>query len=145
MQGGHDGYAGVAEAAGHLVHSVRPGSLVFLLSDFVGVGREQASWLAQLGAANEVVLIQVRDPLEETAPPPGLYPVTDGSRRGLLDTTNADRRAHWHQRFADHTRMLEDLARTHRAHILGLRTDAPVGLALARGLRPRRNGGGERR
>jgi uncharacterized protein (DUF58 family) len=143
--GGRDGYAGVSKAAEHLVHAVRPGSLLFLLSDFVGVRREQASWLAQLGAANEVVLIQVRDPLEETAPPPGLYPVTDGVRRGLLDTAEADRRGRWHQRFAEHTQMLEDLARVHRAHILGLRTDEPVGPALARGLRPRRNGGGKRR
>jgi len=142
IPGDHAGLPGLSEAATHLVHLVRPGSLVFLVSDFVGISRQRSAWLAQLGAASEVVLVHVRDPLEEVAPPPALYPVTDGLRRGLLDTTGAKRRTVWQRRFADHLLLLEDLARRHRAHLLGVRTDEPVGAALARGLRPRRNGHG---
>jgi len=140
-RGRRDGHADLSGAARQLVRLVRPGSLVFLVSDFVGVSPEHAAWLAQLGAASEVVLVQVYDPLEETAPPPGLYPVTDGARRGLLDSTRVERRLGWHRRFADHTGMLRDLALSHRAHLLGLRTDEPVGKALARGLQPRRSAG----
>jgi uncharacterized protein (DUF58 family) len=131
---------GFVEAAEALVRLVRPGSLVFLLSDFVGLIAERAPWLAQLAEANEVVLVQVHDPLEEQAPPPGLYPVTDGRRRGVLDTETAARRAAWHARFAGHVTLVEGLARRHRAHVLHLRTDDPVGPALSRGLRPRRGG-----
>jgi uncharacterized protein (DUF58 family) len=139
VDGGRQGHQGMAQAAAQLVRLVRPGSLVFLVSDFVGVDSGNAAWLAQLGAGNELVLVQVRDPLEEIAPPPGRYPVTDGSRRGMLDTTAAALRAGWQRRFAEHTDQLERLARLHRAHMLGLRTDEPVGAALARGLRPRGN------
>ncbi len=140
VDGGREGHQGVAQAAARLVRLVRPGSLVFLVSDFVGVDSGNAAWLAQLGAGNELVLVQVRDPLEEIAPPPGRYPVTDGRRQGLLDTTGTALRMGWQRRFAEHTEQLQDLARMHRAHMLGLRTDEPVGATLARGLRPRANG-----
>lgn len=144
IPGREGGHSDVIQAAEKLVHLVRPGSLVFVLSDFAGLTRDRSAWLAQLCQANEVVLVHVRDPLEEIAPPPGLYPVTDGTRRGLLDTQGDDRRAVWHQRFADHLDLVEGLARHHRAHMLQLRTDEPVGPALSRGLRPRGAGGGKR-
>jgi uncharacterized protein (DUF58 family) len=141
IPGEEGGHAGISPAATHLVQLVRPGSLVFVLSDFFGLSAEHSAWLAHFGTTSEVVLVHVRDPLEEIAPPPALYPVTDGARRGLLDTTAARHRARWQARFADHLRLLEELARRHGAHLLGVRTDEPVGPALARGLRPRRNGG----
>ena len=141
IPGNKGGLPGIVEAADKLVHLVRPGSLVFIVSDFLGLTSARAAWLAQLGRANEVVLVHVRDPLEEIAPPPGLYPVTDGIRRGLLDTETAGRRTAWHRRFAAHLELVEGLARRYRAHMLQLRTDEPVGSALSRGLRPRRSGG----
>jgi len=134
------GYPSISAAAEHTTHLVRPGSLVFLLSDFTGLTRDDGAWLARLGSGSEVVLVQVYDPLEAAAPPPGLYPVTDGKRRGLLDTASVARRDAWQQRFADQLTLVDDLARRHHAHVLRLRTDEPVGQALARGLRPRRGG-----
>ena len=134
--GGH-GLADVVEAAEKLRPLVRPGSLVFLLSDFFGLNPERTAWLAQLGRANELVLVHIHDPLEQSAPPPGLYPVATAAGRGLLDTRSAARREAWEQRFAAHRRQLEELALRHRVHFLSLRTDHPVGPALARGLRPR--------
>ena len=136
------GLGDVTAAADQLVHLARPGSLIFILSDFNHLTPERSAWLARLGRASEVVLVHVRDPLEEVAPPPGLYPVTDGQRRGLLDTGVASRRSTWQQRFRDHLDTLEGLARQHRAHLLWLSTADPVGQALARGLNPRRAGGG---
>lgn len=129
-------------AAELLVPLARPGSLIVILSDFAGLTAARAGWLARLGRASEVVLIPIRDPLEELAPPPGRYPVTDGRRRGLLDTGSGTRRQAWQDRFQAHRAMLEDLARHHRAHLLWLSTAEPVGPALALGLHPRRAGGG---
>jgi uncharacterized protein (DUF58 family) len=128
----------LAEAARRLVRLVRPGSLIFALSDFAGIAPEDSAWLAQLADANEVVLIEVYDPIEPSAPPPGVYPVTDGIRRGVIDTSAASRRRTWERRFSARAALLEDLARRHRIHRLALRTDEPVGPALARGLHPRR-------
>ncbi len=136
------GLADLSTAAELLVPLTRPGSLIFVLSDFAGLTAERAGWLARLGRASEVVLIHVQDPLEELAPPPGLYPVTDGRRRGLLDTGGATRRQAWRDRFQAHRVTLEGLARHHQAHLLWLSTAEPVGPALALGLNPRRAGGG---
>jgi uncharacterized protein (DUF58 family) len=138
IPGEEGGHASFSAAAGHLAQLVRPGSLVFLLSDFFGMDREDRAWLARLAAGSEVVLVQVFDPLEAAAPPPGRYPVTDGERRGLLDTTAAARRDAWYRRFADHVALLRDLSLQHHAHLIGLRTDQAVGETLSRGLQPRR-------
>lgn len=138
--GTQGGYSGVTEAAGHLLQRVRPGSLVVVLSDFSGLSSGAVAWLAELAALSEVVLAQVYDPLEVSAPPPGRYPVTDGTRRGVLDVTAAARREAWDRPFAARASLLGELARRYRAHLLRLRTDEPVGAALARGLRPRPNG-----
>ncbi|MGD2083020.1 MAG: DUF58 domain-containing protein [Chromatiales bacterium] len=133
-QGGHPS---LSAAAQHLVHLVRPGSLVFLLSDFLGLGRGDGAWLTRLGAGSEVVLVHIYDPLEAAAPPPGRYPVTDGVRRGLLDTTASGSREAWNRRFADHVSLLRDLSLAPPVHLVALRTDQAVGDTLSRGLRPR--------
>jgi uncharacterized protein (DUF58 family) len=137
LPGEAGGHAGFADAAAHLTRLVRPGSLVFLLSDFHNARDAEAAWLARLAMHSEVVLVHLVDPIELAAPPAGRYPVTDGARYALLDTTHPDRRRAWQQHFAAHATHLADLARRHRAHLLRLRTDAPVGPALARGLHPR--------
>jgi hypothetical protein len=117
---------------------VRPGSLVFLLSDFAGIDREDGTWLARLGRGSEVVMIHVHDPLEASVPPSGRYPAADEQRRGLLDTSDSSLRARWQGRFEQHVDRLKELARRHAVHRIALRTDQPVGDTLRLGLHPRR-------
>jgi uncharacterized protein (DUF58 family) len=131
------GYGSLEEAASHLIRLVRPGSLVAIISDFAGLRPESGRWAAQFAAGTELLLIMVHDPLEAAAPPPGRYPVTDGRRRGILDLTATRSRDDYDRRFAVRAETLEHLARRYRAHLLHLATDAPVGPALARGLRAR--------
>jgi uncharacterized protein (DUF58 family) len=128
----------LSAAAGRLAQQVRPGSMVFLVSDFAGLGEQDGAWLARLAAGSELVLLHVHDLLETGAPPAGRYPVTDGANRALLDTANAALRHSWSQRFADRVALLESLCRRYQAHLIGLRTDLPVGETLGRELRPRR-------
>ncbi len=131
------GLAGTEEAAGQLVRLVRPGSLVFLLSDFRGLHAD-TPWLAKLAAGSELVLTLISDPLEAHAPPPGSYAVTDGEASGLLDTRRRQLRDGYDDRFARHLALMQDLARRHRAHFIHLSTDQPPGQALADGLLSRR-------
>lgn len=144
LPGEDGGYASLSHAARHLVHLVRPGSLIFLLSDFSGLTKEDGAWMARLTGGNEVVYIHIHDPLESTAPPPGRYAVTDGERRGLLDTSGARLREEWYRRYADHVSLLEHLCQTYQTHLISLRTDQPVGETLHQGLTPRRARGGIR-
>ncbi len=130
------------EAAAHMAPQIRPGSLVFILSDFVGLDEHNSAWLARLSRGSEVVMIQIYDPLETVAPPPGRYPVTDGERRGVLDTAAERLRTGWHRRFAEHSAMLEALSQRHRTHLIQLGTDEPLAETLSLGLGPRRLHGG---
>jgi uncharacterized protein (DUF58 family) len=138
LPGEHGGHPSLSAAAEHLTHLVRPGSLVFLISDFTGLSEADGAWMARLGASCETVLVQVYDPLEAVPPPPGRYAVTDGRRRGLVDTAAAAQRAAWYQRFSDRVSLLERLGLLHRAHRIALGTAQPVGETLAQGLMPRR-------
>lgn len=131
---GGGGYGDFQAAVDHLVRLVRPGSLVFLLSDFVEVQPGKAAWLSHLGGASEVVLVAIVDPLEENPPPPGTYPITDGERRGVLDTRSRSARGLYQGRYLRRRAALEELSKRHNTHLLTLRTVDPVGPTLARGL-----------
>ena len=134
---GRRGYASVLGAAGYLARLLRPGSLVAVISDFVGVTPTNGRWLAEMAADSEVLLVMVSDPIELAAPPAGRYAVTDGARSGVLDLSSRRRREQYEQRFELRRQTLEHLARRHRAHLIELTTDEPVGPALAQALRAR--------
>jgi uncharacterized protein (DUF58 family) len=125
--------AGFSTALQSAPGRVRPGSLVFLLSDFTSTAVADDAWLAHLSEHSEVMLIFVYDPIEANAPPAGRWPVCDaGGRRLLLDLSGHGRRALYESRFVQHRQRLQDLARRRRAHWLMLATvDAP-GPALRR-------------
>jgi uncharacterized protein (DUF58 family) len=134
-----NGYGALSDAATHLARLVRPGSLVFLLSDFLELSSAATAWLAALSASNEVVLVQIYDPLEAAAPPPARYPVTDGAAsHAFLDTRSSAARQAYAQRFATHRARLADLVQRHRVHRVEICTNRPVGSALMQGLGPRR-------
>ncbi len=80
----------------------RPGSLVFVVSDFYGLDESAAGALARLRVHNDVVMVQVLDAVEIEPPPAGQYPVSDGRRIARLDLASAARRS-------DHAAMLERL------------------------------------
>ena len=136
-QPGGRGYGSLVDAATHLARLVRPGSLVAVISDFADTGQETAPWLAELSAGRELMLVMVHDPLERAAPPPGLYPVTDGERRGVLDLTRRASRERYRLRFEERLETLERLARRYHAHLLRLATTDPVGPTLAMALKAR--------
>jgi hypothetical protein len=136
LEGGR-GYGSLAEAAAHLVRLVRPGSLVVVISDFAGVALDTGPWLAELAAGTELMLVLIYDPLEAAVPPPGLYPVSDGQRRGVLDLTRRRSRELYDRPFRVRLETLERLARRHRAHLVELATADPVGPTLALALKAR--------
>jgi uncharacterized protein (DUF58 family) len=136
VPGGTAGLDGCTSGAERLTRLARPGSLVFLLSDFAATGTD-APWLARLAAHSEVVLIDIIDPIEKTAPPADRYPVTDGVRRAFIDTTDNAARHAYQRRFAQRSERIARLAQQHHCHLLQLQTDQPVGATLARGLRAR--------
>jgi uncharacterized protein (DUF58 family) len=90
---------------------VRPGSAVFIISDFSDFNDSAGKHLFHLARHNEVTGFYTYDVLERELPPAGRYNVTDGERRALISTgTRAarevytehfeNRRNHLHQQLA---------------------------------------------
>ncbi|WP_342347381.1 DUF58 domain-containing protein [uncultured Nitrospira sp.] len=69
--------------------TAKPGSLIFLLSDFRDWDQQAKQTLIRLGGHQDVVVIFMYDQLEQEPPPAGQYPVTDGIRMGILNTGSA--------------------------------------------------------
>jgi uncharacterized protein (DUF58 family) len=120
----------------HRVQRVtRPGSLIFLLSDFYGLDEEADSQLNRLSRQAEVVACQILDPLELQPPPPGRYPISDGQQGAVWDTRTPAARAHDRTLLAARQGRIQRLARRRGLPLLRLYTADDVATALARGLR----------
>jgi len=115
-----------------LVHTAHPGSLIPVLSDFHTLTGNVERSLGRLSRHNDVVLIQVFDPLEAEPPPPGRYRLGVPGQFVELDSAEAARR--WRADFARRCDRVEHLARRLGAPLIALSTDANPVAALARGL-----------
>ncbi|MFT5115018.1 MAG: hypothetical protein ACI8P9_004361 [Parasphingorhabdus sp.] len=103
----------------------RPGSLIFIFSDFYHLNEETEQQLVRLRQHNDVVLCQVLDKLEIHAPPPGRYPISNGLQNITLDTTGA-LGGQVDNMLLQRMKMVEDLARRHKLAYGTLRADLPV-------------------
>jgi uncharacterized protein (DUF58 family) len=74
---GHTGAAGdtLGAALRRLRRVARPGSLIFLFSDFYVIGDDTKAYLQNLRRHHDVIACQILDRLELEPPPPGRYPV----------------------------------------------------------------------
>lgn len=114
-------------ALARLIQHVRPGSLVYIISDFRGINKKSENHLAKLAGHCDVILIQVYDPLESHLPAKGSYRFTDGQRDVAIDTGDNKQILGYQQHYQDR---LDYLQRT--AKKLGLfffqcsTTDDPV-------------------
>lgn len=69
-----------------LQRHVKPGSMIFMLSDFQGLNVNVENSLGQLSQHNKIFLYPIFDKLEKVAPPPNIYPITDGKSTRVLNT-----------------------------------------------------------
>lgn len=100
----------------------KPGSLVFLISDFYAVNEETANQLKRISQHNDIQAIQIVDPLELAPPPPDRYTVTDGKKSGILNTQSKKGRSRYQQYFESHHQSLQDLMRSHGIPLIRLST-----------------------
>jgi uncharacterized protein (DUF58 family) len=85
----------------------RPGSSVFLVSDFRGATDERAAeQLFELAKHTEITAIDCSDPLEAQLPNAGRYAVTNGHERSELDTSDAALRHRYAEQLIQHQDVL---------------------------------------
>ncbi|MFN3164136.1 MAG: DUF58 domain-containing protein, partial [Pseudohongiellaceae bacterium] len=89
---GEDSFAAMLA---NLRRIAKPGSNVYLVSDFSGATNEDArKHLFQLAQHTQVTALACGDPLEERLPRAGRYAVTDGELRSELNTADQRLREH---------------------------------------------------
>ncbi|NVJ50448.1 MAG: DUF58 domain-containing protein [Gammaproteobacteria bacterium] len=95
-------------------HLIKPGSLVFIISDFINFDENSEHHLLRLAQHNDINLVSVFDVLEQSLPGSGLYPITNGMETEVLDTGLAPVREQYQQLFATRMEQLKVLAVKHR-------------------------------
>jgi len=94
---------GLEESLIELRRVARPGSAVYIISDFSGYDKgDVLKHLYQLSRHCEITAIFVYDPLEQRLPPPGQYTITDGKQRNIIQTGDARVRQHYQEHFEQH-------------------------------------------
>jgi len=89
-----------ADMLANLRRITRPGSAVFLVSDFHGADQDNArEQLFQLSQHTEITAISCTDPMEGELPRAGRYAVTNGEQRSELHTADRGLRNRYRNRF----------------------------------------------
>jgi hypothetical protein len=130
---GMDGIAdpdGLNKALSRLRRVARPGSLIVLIGDFHGLDDDSGKHLSRLRQHNDVVALQVVDPIEQSPPPSGRYGIASAGRQDILDTSSAAVRKAYQDYFARHHRQVQDALRAQAIPLLRLSTDGNVVDAL---------------
>lgn len=123
--------AGFNSALLRLRRLVRPGSLVILISDFYELDRDSVHHLMYLRRHNDLMAVQVLDPLELVAPPAGRYGLTDGHQRRDLDATSRNDRNRYEHVLAAHHAAVERIVQRCANAMLRLSTEDVVAAALS--------------
>jgi len=79
-------HGGLTQALADIRRITKPGSTLYILSDFSTLDETAIQYLNQLSRHNNVVCCIIYDALEENLPVPGYYSITDGARKGTLNS-----------------------------------------------------------
>ncbi len=117
----------------------RPGSLVVVISDFVGFSRAAQAYLTGVARHNEVLAIFVSDPLEHELPPPGRYRLISNDVELAIDTYARTARQDYEHAFEERQHSLEKFCQRYGIHLMSISTeeDPVVSMQTALGKRAR--------
>ena len=94
-----------------LTQHARPGSLVYIISDFRGFDAKAKNHLTQLARHSDVVLILIYDPLERRLPAKGRYRFTDEAKDVFIDTGDQQRVTQYQHKFIQRQHDLQEFAK----------------------------------
>jgi uncharacterized protein (DUF58 family) len=104
-----------------------PGSLVVVVSDFIGFSRAAQSYLAGVARHNEVLAVFLSDPLERRLPPPGRYRLVSHEEEMAIDTFAKSARTDYRHVFESRQQLLEEFCQRYSIHLMPMSTeDDPV-------------------
>ncbi len=126
-------HSGVTRQTGYLKKALeqmcritKPGSNVYLISDFNDYTSDCQQYIQQLAMHNSMTCLLVYDALEEHLPRPGQYSITDGENRTVIDTHTRTARDQYEQGFANRLRELTAVFTGMQVPLLTIRTNQIV-------------------
>lgn len=117
---------GLAHALGQIRRISKPGSTLYVISDFTSLDERALQYLYQLSRHNNVICCFVYDALEESLPVPGFYSITDGFRKGALNTHNNSARISYREQFNARVESLENELDKLQIRLIKMRTNELV-------------------
>jgi len=113
----------LTQAMASLRRVARPGSLVVVISDFIGFDRAAQSYLSSVARHNEVLAVFMNDPIERQLPPPGRYRIVSPTDELSIDTYAAAARRDYEHEFAERSHELEAFCHRYGVHLMPMSTD----------------------
>ena len=117
---------GLAHALGQIRRITKPGSTLYIISDFATLDDKAVQYLNQLSQHNNVVCCFVYDALEESLPVPGIYSITDGARKGALNTHSHKARLRYREQFKERMEKIESELDRLQIRLIKMRTNQLV-------------------
>ncbi len=124
----------------HAIRTIRPGSRIFLISDFYNFDQNLEQSLSRLRRHNDLILCQIIDPLELEAPAPGIYNISDGQKRARFNTKTADLRLAYSATFNEQREKLNRITTTLKIPYLKIVSGSDITGVMRRGLNLQRSG-----
>jgi uncharacterized protein (DUF58 family) len=123
-QGGDSNY--LLEAIQNVRRVAKHGSSIYIVSDFQAFEDAELAHFNQLCRHNDVIGIQISDPLERHLPDPNLYAITNGTDRVRINTGNRRYREQFEQTYLQRITGLRSLFARQGAQLLEISTDESI-------------------
>lgn len=129
-----DGENRLSESLNHARRTTKPGSELFIISDFLSFNDDCRQHLFKLSRHNDVVCINSYDALERELPKPGLYTVTDGQQKTTFDLLDQKTRHLYRESFERRVDQLSTELEKMKIPLVQMATDQSPLQALQSGL-----------
>ena len=113
----------LTQAMAMLRRVAHPGSLVIIISDFIGMSRAAQSYLTGIARHNEVLAVFLSDPLERKLPPPGRYRLVSHDEEMAIDTFARGARSDYRNAFEERLHEFDVFCHRYGIHLMPLSTD----------------------
>ena len=114
------------DALENIYRITRPGSTIYLVSDFNDIDKVCLQYMQQLSLHNNLTCVFIYDILENQLPQPGVYNITNGDEMDTIDTYGLDVRESYHRAFQDRLQYLRNELNLLKVPLIILRTDQIV-------------------
>jgi len=116
----------LSEALARMNRIVRPGSLVFIVSDFHDTDESTGKIMGRLAEHADVVVIRPVDALEKLAPPENSYVVTDGESLRTLEINGQKAARSYAEHFRQQDETILSMLKRHRIAMIEVATDEDI-------------------